>query len=46
MRGSNVDLLHVLFGTVLGIDDATLLLIAGITTVTLITLAIIWRGRW
>ncbi|MFG1344956.1 metal ABC transporter permease [Xanthobacter autotrophicus DSM 431] len=43
LRGSNVDLLHVLFGTVLGIDDATLILIAGITTVTLLTLAFIWR---
>ena len=43
LRGSNVDLLHVLFGTVLGIDDATLFLIAGITTLTLLTLAVIWR---
>ncbi|MFG1478933.1 metal ABC transporter permease [Xanthobacter sp. V4C-4] len=43
LRGSNVDLLHVLFGTVLGIDNATLLLIAGITTVSLLTLAFIWR---
>ncbi len=43
LRGSNVDLLHVLFGTVLGIDDPTLLLISGITTVTLFTLAVIWR---
>lgn len=43
VRGSNVDLLHVLFGTVLGIDNAALLLISGITTVTLFTLAIIWR---
>ncbi|MFG1359297.1 metal ABC transporter permease [Xanthobacter pseudotagetidis] len=43
LKGSNLDLLHVLFGTVLGIDDATLLLIAGISTVTLVTLALIWR---
>lgn len=43
LKGSNLDLLHVLFGTVLGIDDATLLLIAGISTVTLVTLAVIWR---
>lgn len=43
LRGSNVDLLHVLFGTVLGIDDATLILIAGIATLTLLTLAVIWR---
>ncbi|MEP9348010.1 metal ABC transporter permease [Xanthobacter sp. KR7-225] len=43
LKGSNLDLLHVLFGTVLGIDDATLLLIAGISSVTLVTLALIWR---
>ena len=43
MRGSNVDLMHVLFGTVLALDDPTLLLLAGITTVTLITLAVLWR---
>ncbi|MDI4657715.1 metal ABC transporter permease [Xanthobacter autotrophicus] len=43
LKGSNVDLLHVLFGTVLGIDDATLILIAAITTLTLVTLAFIWR---
>ncbi|MGU3494456.1 metal ABC transporter permease [Xanthobacteraceae bacterium A53D] len=43
MKGSNVDLLHVLFGTVLGLDDPTLLLVAGIATLTLFTLALIWR---
>ncbi|QCI64244.1 zinc ABC transporter permease AztB [Phreatobacter stygius] len=43
MRGSNVDLMHVLFGTVLALDDPTLLLLAGITTVTLIALAVLWR---
>jgi zinc/manganese transport system permease protein len=43
MRGSNVDLLHVLFGTVLALDDAALLLIASIATVTLAALAIVYR---
>jgi zinc/manganese transport system permease protein len=43
LRGSNVDLLHVLFGTVLALDDATLLLLAVIATVTLLTLAVLWR---
>jgi zinc/manganese transport system permease protein len=43
VRGSNVDLLHVLFGTVLAIDDGALLLIATIATVSLATLAIIYR---
>ncbi|HET6221520.1 MAG TPA: metal ABC transporter permease, partial [Dongiaceae bacterium] len=42
-RGSNVDLLHVLFGTILAVDDSALFLIAGITSVTLLTLAVIYR---
>jgi zinc/manganese transport system permease protein len=42
-KGSNVDLLHVLFGTVLALDDAALLLLAGIATVTLGTLALLFR---
>jgi zinc/manganese transport system permease protein len=44
MRGSNVDLLHVLFGTVLALDDAALLLIASIATVTLVALALVYRA--
>jgi zinc/manganese transport system permease protein len=43
LRGSNIDLLHVLFGTVLALDNETLLLIATNTTVTLLLLAIIYR---
>ena len=43
LRGSNVDLLHVLFGTVLALDDATLLLIVSISTLTLVVLALLWR---
>jgi zinc/manganese transport system permease protein len=43
VKGSNVDLLHVLFGTVLALDDAALLLIAGIATVSLVVLAAIYR---
>jgi zinc/manganese transport system permease protein len=42
-KGSNVDLLHVLFGTVLALDDAALILLAGIATVTLATLALLFR---
>lgn len=42
-RGSNVDLLHVLFGSILSVDDQALLLVAGIATLTLVTLAIIYR---
>ncbi len=43
MRGSNVDLLHVLLGSVLALDDAAILLLAAITTVSLAALAIIYR---
>ena len=43
LRGSNVDLLHVLFGTVLALDDAALLLLASIASVTLVTLAVFYR---
>jgi len=43
LRGNNVDLLHFLFGSVLGIDNDALLLIAAIATVSLMTLALIWR---
>lgn len=43
-HGSNVDLLHVLFGTVLALDDAAILLIAGIATFTLVTLAFVFRA--
>jgi zinc/manganese transport system permease protein len=44
LRGSNIDLLHVLFGTVLALDDETLLLIACNATITLILLAVIYRA--
>ena len=43
VRGTNIDLLHFLFGTVLALDDPTLILIAVNATVTLIGLALIYR---
>lgn len=43
LKGSNVDLLHVLFGTVLALDDATLMLLGGVASVTLVTLALLYR---
>lgn len=43
VRGTNVDLLHFLFGSVLALDDLTLLLIAAITTISLLVLALAWR---
>lgn len=44
LRGSNIDLLHVLFGTVLSLDDPTLILLAAIATATLLTLAALYRA--
>ncbi len=43
LRGSNIDLMHVLFGTILAVDDADLILVASITSATLFTLAVIYR---
>ena len=43
MRGSNIDLLHVLFGSVLALDNATLILLASISSVTILGLAVIYR---
>ncbi len=43
LRGSNIDLLHVLFGSVLALDDATLILLAAIASVTLAALATLYR---
>lgn len=42
-HGSNVDLLHLLFGSVLAIDDTALVLIGVIATLTLLGLAVIYR---
>ena len=43
VKGSNIDLMHFLFGSVLAVDDPTLLLILGMTSLSLIVLALIWR---
>ncbi|MEL7349336.1 MAG: metal ABC transporter permease, partial [Pseudomonadota bacterium] len=43
MRGSNVDLMHVLFGTVLALDDAALILLCAIASVTVLVLAVLFR---
>jgi zinc/manganese transport system permease protein len=43
IHGSNVDLLHLLFGSILAVDDAALILIGGIATASLLLLAIIYR---
>jgi zinc/manganese transport system permease protein len=43
LKGTNIDLLHYLFGSVLAIDNPTLFLIVSITSVSLVVLALIWR---
>lgn len=43
IRGTNIDLLHVLFGNILAMDDQTLLVVAFNATITLLVLAVIYR---
>jgi zinc/manganese transport system permease protein len=43
VKGTNIDLLHVLFGNILAMDDPTLLLVAINATITLLVLAVIYR---
>lgn len=42
-RGSNVDLMHVLFGTILALDDAALLLLCSFASVSILALSLIFR---
>lgn len=42
--GSQVELLHLLFGSVLAIDHATLTLVAAVASTTVLVLALSWRG--
>lgn len=43
LRGSNIDLLHVLFGTILAIDAPALYLVGTIASASLVILAIVYR---
>ena len=43
MRGTNIDLLHFLFGSVLALDNPTLVLVAAIASLSLVVLALVWR---
>jgi len=43
LKGSSEDLTHFLFGSVLTMQNTALLLIAGIASVSLLALALIWR---
>lgn len=42
-QGGNMNLMHLLFGSVLGIDQTSLLIIALSTTFSLLTLALVYR---
>ena len=44
LKGSTVDLMHVLFGTVLALNNAALVLIAAVASITIMALAVIWRA--
>jgi len=41
--GSNVDLMHILFGTVLAVDDLALMFLASVASITLLALAVLYR---
>jgi len=43
IKGSNVDLLHVLFGSTLALNNDALILLTSITSITLLTLAVLYR---
>jgi zinc/manganese transport system permease protein len=43
LHGSNIDLLHVLFGTILAINAEALYLVGAITSFTLVVLALVYR---
>src|SRR5437870_9302490 len=43
IKGTTLDLLHVLFGNILAMDDQTLLVIAFNASVTLLVMAVIYR---
>jgi len=43
VKGNNVDLLHVLFGSVLALNNEALILLAGIASLTCVALAIFYR---
>ncbi len=43
-KGTQLDLLHILFGNILGVSREGLVLIASVTTVTVIILALLYRA--
>src|SRR5690606_10894933 len=43
LRGSNLDLLHILFGSVLALNNEALMLLTGIATLSMLVLALCYR---
>ena len=43
-QGSQLDLLHILFGSALGVDAQGLFLVAGVASVSVLALAALYRG--
>jgi zinc/manganese transport system permease protein len=43
LNASPLDLMHLLFGSVLAVDRPALMLVAGVATITLAALAVLWR---
>jgi zinc/manganese transport system permease protein len=43
LRGSSIDLLHILFGSILAVDDRGLLFVVGVATFSTLLLALIFR---
>jgi zinc/manganese transport system permease protein len=43
-RGSSIDLLHVLFGSVLALDDTTLLFLVAVASVSIAAFAVLYRA--
>ena len=43
IRGDNIDLIHILFGSVLALNDGALLLLCSVTTFTMLSLALLFR---
>ena len=44
LRGSSVDLLHLLFGSILAVDTDSAIFVAGVSGITLVCLALFYRG--
>lgn len=44
VKGSSVDVMHILFGTVLALNNQSLLLIAIVASISIFSIAVLWRA--